>query len=137
MSGLLTQEFLSQILGVQRSSVTLMTRKLQESGLTNYSRGRIRILDVEALRDSCCECYRAINDHFERLVGWRPGMITEQPTTRTTDWAGAAFRVLCRAAGPVLSDRTTQPQAWRFKQWLGTRVDPGGGGARRVEAVRL
>jgi len=70
----LTQEFLSQMLGVQRSSVTLVARKLQESGLINYRRGRIRILDVEALRDSCCECYRAINDHFERLVGWRPGI---------------------------------------------------------------
>jgi CRP-like cAMP-binding protein len=69
----LTQEFLSQMLGVQRSSVTMVARKLQESGLINYSRGRIHVRDVEALRDSCCECYRAINDHFERLVGWRPG----------------------------------------------------------------
>jgi CRP-like cAMP-binding protein len=68
----LTQEFLSQMLGVQRSSVTLVARKLQESGLIDYRRGRIRILDVEALRDCCCECYQAINDHFERLVGWRP-----------------------------------------------------------------
>jgi CRP-like cAMP-binding protein len=70
----LTQEFLSQMLGVQRSSVTLVARKLQESGLIDYHRGRIRIRDVEALRDSCCECYKAINDHFERLVGWRPGV---------------------------------------------------------------
>jgi CRP-like cAMP-binding protein len=68
----LTQEFLSQMLGVQRSSVTLVARKLQESGLIDYRRGRIHILDVEALRDACCECYQAINDHFERLVGWRP-----------------------------------------------------------------
>jgi CRP-like cAMP-binding protein len=68
----LTQEFLSQMLGVQRSSVTLVARRLQESGLINYRRGHIHVLDVDALRDSCCECYRAINDHFERLVGWRP-----------------------------------------------------------------
>jgi CRP-like cAMP-binding protein len=70
----LTQEFLSQMLGVQRSSVTLVARKLQESGLINYRRGRIHVLDVEALRDSSCECYQAINGHFERLVGWEPGL---------------------------------------------------------------
>jgi CRP-like cAMP-binding protein len=67
----LTQEFLSQMLGVQRSSVTLIARRLQESGLITYRRGRIRVLDAEALRDSCCECYQAINDHFARLIGWR------------------------------------------------------------------
>jgi CRP-like cAMP-binding protein len=69
----LTQELLSQMLGVQRSSVTLVARRLQESGLIDYHRGLIHVRDVGALRDSCCECYQAINDHFERLVGWRPG----------------------------------------------------------------
>ena len=68
----LTQEFLSQMLGVQRSSVTLVARKLQEAGLINYRRGRIHVLDVEALRDSSCECYAAINRQFHRLVGWSP-----------------------------------------------------------------
>jgi CRP-like cAMP-binding protein len=68
----LTQEFLAQMLGVQRSSVTLIAGRLQESGLITYRRGTIQILDVEALRDSSCECYAAINAHFERLVGWRP-----------------------------------------------------------------
>jgi DNA-binding transcriptional MocR family regulator len=57
----LTQEFLSQMLGVQRSSVTLVASKLQEAGLINYRRGRIHILDVEGLQDSCCECYKAVN----------------------------------------------------------------------------
>ena len=68
----LTQEFLSQMLGVQRSSVTLVARKLQEAGLINYRRGRIHVLDVEALRESSCECYAAINRQFHRLVGWSP-----------------------------------------------------------------
>jgi CRP-like cAMP-binding protein len=70
----LTQEFLSQMLGVQRSSVTLVARKLQEAGLINYRRGRIHVLEVEALRDSCCECYAAINRQFHRLVGWSPNV---------------------------------------------------------------
>jgi CRP-like cAMP-binding protein len=68
----LTQDFLSQMLGVQRSSVTLVARSLQDAGLINYRRGRIHVLDVEGLQDSCCECYATINRHFQRLVGWRP-----------------------------------------------------------------
>ena len=47
----LTQEFLSQMLGVQRSSVTLVARSLQEAGLINYRRGRIHVLDVEGLQE--------------------------------------------------------------------------------------
>jgi CRP-like cAMP-binding protein len=70
----LTQEFLAQMLGVQRSSVTLVARKLQEAGLINYRRGRIHVLDVEGLQDSCCECYGAINAHFRRLIDWSPGL---------------------------------------------------------------
>jgi Mn-dependent DtxR family transcriptional regulator len=69
----LTQEFLAQMLGVQRSSVTLVARKLKEAGLINYRRGRIHV-DVEGLQDSYCECYGAINAHFSRLIGWSPGV---------------------------------------------------------------
>jgi len=68
----LTQEFLSQMLGVQRSSVTLVARKLQEGGLIGYRRGGINVLDVEGLQDSCCERYGAINAHFRRHVRWSP-----------------------------------------------------------------
>lgn len=68
----LTQEFLAQMLGVQRSSVTLVARRLQAAGLITYRRGHIQILDREGLHDSCCECYQTINSHFSRLIGWRP-----------------------------------------------------------------
>lgn len=68
----LTQEFLSQMLGVQRSSVTLIARKLQEAGLIRYRRGRIHVLDTEGLQDSSCECYAAVNAHFDKLIGWSP-----------------------------------------------------------------
>jgi CRP-like cAMP-binding protein len=69
---LLTQEFLAQMLGVQRSSVTLIARRLQESGLIKYRRGHIHVLDAEHLQEASCECYATINRHFERLIGWRP-----------------------------------------------------------------
>jgi CRP-like cAMP-binding protein len=68
----LTQEFLAQMLGVQRSSVTMIARKLQESGLIKYRRGHIQVLDPVHLRDASCECYETINHHFERLIRWRP-----------------------------------------------------------------
>src|SRR3954451_17463307 len=47
----LTQEFLAQMLGVQRSSVTIIARKLQESGLIKYRRGHIQVLDAIHLGD--------------------------------------------------------------------------------------
>jgi len=68
----LTQEFLAQMLGVQRTSLTLVARTLQESGLITYRRGHIQVLDAVHLREASCECYGAINHHFERLIGWRP-----------------------------------------------------------------
>jgi CRP-like cAMP-binding protein len=68
----LTQQFLAQMIGVQRTSVTLIARRLQESGLITYRRGHIEVLDPVHLQDSACECYQTINHHFERLIGWRP-----------------------------------------------------------------
>jgi CRP-like cAMP-binding protein len=81
----LTQEFPAQMLGVQRSSVTLVARKLQAAGLISYRRGRIHIMDVEGLQDSCCECYGAINTHFSRLTGWSPDVPAHDATTHKTD----------------------------------------------------
>ena len=70
------------MLGVQRSSVTLVARKLQSAGLINYRRGHIHVLDVEGLQDSSCECYRAINAHFLRRIGWSPAELQTQQTVR-------------------------------------------------------
>ena len=53
----LTQEFLSQMLGVRRTTVTLVARGLQGAGMIKYSRGHIRITDGNALERSACECY--------------------------------------------------------------------------------
>jgi len=58
------------------------------SCLINYRRGRIHVLDVEALHDSCCECYDAINGHFRRLTGWVPGEISISTKIIVTDNIG-------------------------------------------------
>ena len=53
----LTQEHLSQMLGVRRTTVTAIARELQRAGLIQYTRGRIEISDRDKLRKSACECY--------------------------------------------------------------------------------
>ena len=64
----LTQEFLSQMLGVQRSSVTVAAGELQRQGLIGYSRGRIHILDRPGLTAKACECYGIVNASYDRLL---------------------------------------------------------------------
>lgn len=56
----LTQEFLAEMLGVRRTTVTLLAQELQNKGILRYSRGRITILDRGRLEDCACECYGAI-----------------------------------------------------------------------------
>jgi hypothetical protein len=49
-----------------------VTTTLQRAGLIECRRGRIRLLDMHGLRATACECYEAINDVSERLLGYRP-----------------------------------------------------------------
>lgn len=57
---LLTQEFLAEMLGVRRTTVTLLAQELQKKGILRYSRGRITIVDRARLEECACECYDAI-----------------------------------------------------------------------------
>jgi CRP-like cAMP-binding protein len=63
-----TQEFLAEMLGVRRTSVTTVARTLQEAGIVKYTRGHILILDVEGLRESSCECYEAIKEQYRQFL---------------------------------------------------------------------
>jgi CRP-like cAMP-binding protein len=65
---LLTQEFLGQMLGVQRSSVSLVANTLQAAGLIRYRRGRIEITNLDGLMESSCQCYKAVRAHYDRLL---------------------------------------------------------------------
>lgn len=62
----LTQEFIGNMLGVRRSGVTIAAGILQRSGMITYARGRITILDREALENTACECYQLFHDNFYR-----------------------------------------------------------------------
>ena len=65
----LTQEFLAQMLGVRRTSVSLVANALQSAGLIRYSRGHIEITNLEGLREISCECYASVKTHSDRLIG--------------------------------------------------------------------
>jgi CRP-like cAMP-binding protein len=64
----LTQDFLSQMLGTRRSSVSLVANTLHRAGLIRYARGNIEIINREGLMDSACECYGVIKAHYDRLA---------------------------------------------------------------------
>jgi CRP-like cAMP-binding protein len=68
----LTQEFLAQMLGVQRSTVTVAASALQRAGFIGYSRGRIHILDRPNLAKAACECYSVVCESYQRILKQEP-----------------------------------------------------------------
>src|ERR1700760_107170 len=65
---LLTQEFLAQMLGARRSTVTVAAGSLKRQGLIDYSRGRIRIVSRAGLEKVVCECYTIVRNTYDRLL---------------------------------------------------------------------
>ena len=63
----LTQEFLAQMLGIRRSSVTLAATGMQRAGLIEYQRGDVRIKNREGLEEVACECYGVIEAMYKSL----------------------------------------------------------------------
>jgi CRP-like cAMP-binding protein len=63
----LTQQFLGQMMGVQRSTVSIAANTLRQAGLIRYRRGNIEILDVKGLREAACECYATVAAHYRKL----------------------------------------------------------------------
>ncbi|HZH12087.1 MAG TPA: Crp/Fnr family transcriptional regulator [Microvirga sp.] len=64
----LTHEFLAEMLGVQRSTVSVVIRTLQTAGLVRQSRGGITVIDRDGLEDTACECYAKIRRIYQRLL---------------------------------------------------------------------
>ena len=64
-----TQEYLAEMLGVRRTSVTAVAHTLQEAGLIKYARGKIQIMNAKELQESACECYGSVKAHYQRLLG--------------------------------------------------------------------
>lgn len=64
----LTQEFISQMLGVQRSYTTRIIGELEKTGAIEARRGVIRVVNRRKLEGQACECYSYLRRHFERLL---------------------------------------------------------------------
>jgi|SRR5580698_1653517 CRP-like cAMP-binding protein len=62
-----TQEFLAMMLSAQRTTVTMVAGALQRSGLIEYKRGRVKILDREKLEEAACDCYQVTKRLYARL----------------------------------------------------------------------
>jgi len=64
----MTHEGLAEMLGVRRSTVTLVASALQKAGVIQYRRGVLTVLDRAGLEAAACECYRVIRDRYEQLL---------------------------------------------------------------------
>lgn len=65
----LTQEFMAEMLGVSRPTVSTTASILQKAGYITYVRGQVTVTDRPGLETACCECYSVIQRQFERLIG--------------------------------------------------------------------
>jgi CRP-like cAMP-binding protein len=64
----MTHEFLAQMLGVRRATVTVTAGILQKAGFVQFSRGRVAIVDGDGLEQAACECYAVTREVYDRLL---------------------------------------------------------------------
>jgi CRP-like cAMP-binding protein len=77
-----THEFLAEVLGVNRKSVTLAAQALQREGLIVYHRGKMQVLDRCGLERASCECYAVVKERFDAFLRPRPRAIQEHTRGR-------------------------------------------------------
>jgi CRP-like cAMP-binding protein len=79
----MTQELIANMLGVRREGVTEAAGKLQKSGLIEYSRGRIAVLDRAGIEALSCECYAVVKRESDRLLPYVPARNHDTPDGAT------------------------------------------------------
>ncbi len=72
----LSQEFLAEMLGSARPTVTATARALKAKGLITYTRGVLTITDRKGLEEQACECYEVVKHHLENFVEFDTGFAT-------------------------------------------------------------
>jgi CRP-like cAMP-binding protein len=80
----LRQEFLAQMLGVHRPTVSTAAHMLQEAGLIQYHYGKMAIINPNGLEEGACECYQLMESEFDKIFAqpWRAGLSRSQPDPR-------------------------------------------------------
>jgi CRP-like cAMP-binding protein len=65
----ITQEMIAELLGVKRTSLSLIAHAMQQAGLIRNRRGQIEILNPDGLKQAACECYGHASAHYDRCLG--------------------------------------------------------------------
>jgi CRP-like cAMP-binding protein len=78
-----THEFLAQILGANRTSITIAAQSLQNAGLISYRRGTMQILNRAGMEKASCECYAVVKERFDAFLNPPPTAVQENKTRRT------------------------------------------------------
>ena len=65
----LTQEFMAQMMGVRRTSVTVVAKQIQKEGLISYHRGKVNIFSIDLIEQRACECHSAVRARYRMLFG--------------------------------------------------------------------
>jgi Mn-dependent DtxR family transcriptional regulator len=65
----LTQEFMAQMMGVQRTSVNGVATQLQSEGLISYRRGHVTIVNIDLVERRACECHTTVREQYADLFG--------------------------------------------------------------------
>jgi CRP-like cAMP-binding protein len=71
----ISQQFLADMLGVTRASVSVIAGQLRRDGLIEYSRNEIYIPSIEALEKKACECYTVLKNHLENYIEFDTGFV--------------------------------------------------------------
>jgi CRP-like cAMP-binding protein len=77
-----THQFLAEIMGSNRKSVTLAAQSMQTSGLIDYRRGLMQVLDRPGLEAAACECYAIVKKRFDAFLSPPPSAVQETNTGR-------------------------------------------------------
>lgn len=80
----LRHEFLAQMLGVHRPTVSTAASMLQKAGLINYRYGKLAILDPDGLAEGACECYHVMESQFDGIFRVEP--IEHEQSGNATGW---------------------------------------------------
>jgi Mn-dependent DtxR family transcriptional regulator len=65
----ITQEFLAEMLGVRRQTISIIAGTLQKAGLITYRRGVVQILNRKGLEEGACECYQVMKTSYDLIMG--------------------------------------------------------------------
>jgi len=70
----ITQEFLAEMLGARRTTVTMVAGAMQRTGYIEYRRGKVRIIDQKKLEAAACDCYKVVKRLYDGLYKETPGI---------------------------------------------------------------